>query len=120
MKYDYGNPKPGLSFEYEVFGSVLKKVKGFKVELFDYKQIQNKEGQKEMNYQLVKKCQKFKPDLIFTFLFGNEIYSQTLDEIRKHSRASITWKADDKWRWRIFKTMSIPWEWLSLKTLNPR
>lgn len=99
MKYDYGNPKQGLSFEYEIFGGILKKVKDSQVELFDYQQIAKKYGQKEMNNQLVKKCQEFKPDLIFTFLFENEIYPQTLDKIRKYSRASITWMADDKWRW---------------------
>lgn len=99
MKYDYGNPKQGLSFEYELFGGVLKKVKGSKVEFFDYKQILSKYGQREMNNRLVRKCQEFKPDLIFTFLFENEIYPETLDEMRKYSKASITWMADDKWRW---------------------
>lgn len=102
MKYDYGNPKQGLSFEYEVFGSVLKRIKDAEVELFDYGQEMEKKGQKEMNRGLIERCKKFRPDLIFTFLFETEIYPETFKEIRNYSRASITWMADDKWRWEIF------------------
>lgn len=101
MKYDYGNPSQGLSFEYEVFGGLLKKIKNSTVELFDYGEIGKKEGTEKANRLLVEKCKQFKPDLIFTFLFNDEIYNDTLDEIKKYSKASITWMADDKWRWEF-------------------
>ncbi len=55
MKYDYGNPKQGLSFEYEVFGTVLKRIKDSEVQLFDYGQIMKKEGQEQMNKDLDRK-----------------------------------------------------------------
>ncbi len=100
MKYDYGNVSQGFSFEYEVFGSVLKKIKDSEVELFDYGEICKKGGTDKMNDLLVEKCKQFKPDLIFTFLFNNEIHLDTLDKIKKYSKASIIWMADDKWRWK--------------------
>lgn len=102
MKYDYGNPKQGLSFEYEVFGTVLKRIKDSEVQLFDYGQIMKKEGQEQMNKDLVKKCKEFSPDLVFTFLFEEEIYPETFQKIKDLSKASITWMADDKWRWENF------------------
>lgn len=101
MKYDYGNPKQGLSFEYEIFGNIFKKIKGSEVKIFDYKSEIKKKGQKEMNHLLVEKCKEFRPDLIFTFLFENEIYPETLHKMHKYSKVSITWMADDKWRWEI-------------------
>jgi spore maturation protein CgeB len=101
MKYDYGNPKQGLSFEYDVFASLFKKIKGAEVEVFDYREKIKRVGKREMNRLLVNKCKEFKPDLIFTFLFESEIYPETLDKIRKYSKASITWMADDKWRWEL-------------------
>lgn len=101
MQYDYGNPKQGISFEYDVFGTLFGKVKNSEVELFDYKENMKKRGQKRMNALLVKKTKEFKPDLIFTFLFENELYPETLNEIRKYSKSSITWMADDKWRWKL-------------------
>lgn len=99
MLYDYGNPKQGHSFEYEIFGSILRKVKGSEVELFDYQQTMKIYGQKKMNELLLVKCKEFKPDLIFTFLFESELFPETLGELKKYSKASITWMADDKWRW---------------------
>lgn len=55
MQYDYGNPKQGISFEYDVFGTLFGKVKNSEVELFDYKENMKKRGQKRMNALLVKK-----------------------------------------------------------------
>ena len=101
MQYDYGNPNQGLSFEYEIFGNLFKKIKDSTVELFDYREEMNKNGKEKMNHMLIKKCKEFKPDLVFTFLFENEIMPRTLDRIRKYSQESITWMADDKWRWKL-------------------
>lgn len=98
-KYDYGNPKQGYSFQYEVFGSLLKKIKDAEVELFDHIQINKEKGQEKMNVELVRKCKQFKPDLIFTFIFRNELLPESLNEIKKYSKISTTWMADDKWRW---------------------
>lgn len=102
MQYDYGNPEQGLSFEYEVFGNVLKRVKDSEVTLFDYGEEIKKNGQGQMNKDLIKKCKEFRPDLVFTFLFEEEIYPETFKKIKEYSSASITWMADDKWRWEIF------------------
>lgn len=101
MKYDYGNLGQGFSFEYDVFGDLFKKIKGSEVEVFDYGEIMKQNGKKKMNDLLVRRCKKFKPDLIFTFLFENEIFPETLEKIREYTKASITWMADDKWRWEV-------------------
>lgn len=106
MKYDYGNPARGLSFEHENFYSALTAL-GHDLHYFDFMTLGQELGRAEMNRRLLETAQAEKPDLMFTFLFTDELDPKVVQKIsRETATVTLNWFADDHWR---FETYSARW-----------
>jgi spore maturation protein CgeB len=97
MKYDYGDPKRGHSFEYETFYKSLVD-SGYEVILFDFYTIFEKHGKKKMNEMFLETITKESPDIIFSVLYRDEFELETLKKIKETHGKSLVWMCDDKWR----------------------
>ncbi len=62
-----------------------------------------------MNAALLQAVHDEQPDLVFFFLFGDEILPRTIEEITQHSGATtFNWFADDHFRWFNFSRYWAP------------
>ena len=105
LKWDYKNPQRGLSFEYQNFWDTLFHMPSIDAHLFPFDEVEAEVGLEQMNSALVSKVDELRPDLVFLFLFGNELQPDTIDKVREKSTV-INWFADDNWR---FSTYSRYW-----------
>jgi spore maturation protein CgeB len=63
-------------------------------------EIQLQVGRVEMNKKLIEKVKEIKPDVVFTFLFTNELDKATIKTISKDLKIkTVNWFADDNWRY---------------------
>ena len=101
MKYNYGKPEQGYSFEHYNFYDALCKMDNadHTVVYFPFDEIMTRVGQKEMNAQLIKIVRVEKPDMCFFILFTEEFYPKTIKEItEKLNVPTFNWFTDDHWR----------------------
>jgi len=101
LKYEYGVPSRGLSFEYYNFYDTLKKMNNGEhiVVHFPFDVYYRELGQKGMNQKLLECVRKHKPDLIFFFLFNDEFQKDVLMYIKNELKiTTYNWFADDHWR----------------------
>lgn len=106
LKYDYGIPERGYSFEYYNFYDSLVGM-GHETELFDFYTLYRQNGSEQMTAMLRRRVEEWKPDLVFFFLYGNEFDPRGLKAIRTETNAvTFNWFADDHWR---FDTFSRHW-----------
>jgi len=109
LKNEYGDPKRGESFEYKNFFETLFGMEGVNAEMFPFDEIMEKVGRDEMNRQLILKVKQDKPDLLFCFLFTEEIKKETIEYITKKTNTkTLNWFADDHWRFPIFSKYWAP------------
>ncbi len=101
MKYDYGDPKRGYSYEYYNYLPTFKKL-GHQVIPFDYLSLYKKHGRDKMNDLLFKTVKNLKPDLLFCSLFEQQLKKEVLAEISKTETTTFTWFYDDSWRFDTF------------------
>lgn len=90
------NPVRKLSFEYNNFYLTLRDMKGVEVIEYPYDPI-IRLGKRAFNEKLLALVQKEKPDLVFAFMFTDELELETLQKI-KNITTSVAWFADDHWR----------------------
>lgn len=103
LKYDYGIPERGPSYEYTNFFDTLRRMRGVEATLFAFDERMRQRGRKRMNAELVDTVSAQKPDLCFFFLFTDEIEQQTIEQLSAHSdTVTINWFADDHWRFDVF------------------
>lgn len=104
MKYDYGSPKNGFSFEHYNFYDSLIKMNGGINEIiyFPFDEILIKYGINKMNQMLLNEVKRIKPDLCFFFIFRNEIKFDTIKKITDSGIKTFNWFSDDHWRFDIF------------------
>lgn len=100
-KYNYGNPKRGMSFEYHNFWPLLKKQA-------KYFAIDQKLSRKKLNQELLSLSEKEKPDLLFCVLFTDEIKKETIKKISQSRTTTFNWFCDDNWRYDIFSKFYAP------------
>jgi spore maturation protein CgeB len=104
LKYDYGDPKKGFSFEHVNFFQTLQKNNDIK--RLDYLAIDEiiiANGKNYLNEIIINKAKKIKYDLIFFFLFKDEFYPETLIYLKENlSIPTIGWMADDHWRFENY------------------
>ncbi len=114
MKYDYGDPKRGLGYEYYNFYLTFKKM-GLDIVEFDCMSILKKIGRKKMNLLLWETVQKEKPDLLFCALMQNEFDPEIIKKISKESETTtFNWFSDDHWRYDNFSRFWAPmFNWVS-------
>lgn len=104
LKYDYGNPKNGFSFEHVNFYQTLKNMRN--IDNLDYiatDEVLKKNNKEYLNEEIIKKAKKNNYDLIFFFIFKDEFYSSTLNYLKDNlSIPTVGWMADDHWRFENY------------------
>src|ERR1700688_3422588 len=110
FKYEYGKPGWGLSsIEYETFFRTLKDMAGVEAEFFAVDERLAAVGRDLMNRELVEKVNELKPNLLFCFLFTEELKKQTIEYItQKTATKTFNWFADDHWRLPIYSRFWAP------------
>jgi spore maturation protein CgeB len=96
VENDSYDPARGKSFEYRTFYEGLKRYPGAEVLNFPFDRILEA-GRDRYNRDLIGKVVQEKPDVVFVFMFSDEITIRTLDELKKIT-TTIAWFADDSWR----------------------
>lgn len=102
MKYDYGKPERGPSFEHFNFYDSLHNM-GLDLIYFDFMTIARERGRDAMNRRLLEVAKSEKPDLMFTVLHREELDKKTVRAISEEtSTTTLNWFADDHWRFEDF------------------
>lgn len=102
LKYDYGIPERGYSFEYyNLYDSLVGM--GHETELFDFYTHYRQVGSEQMTAMLRRRVEEWSPDLVFFFLYGNEFDPRGVKAIRTETNTvTFNWFADDHWRFDNF------------------
>ncbi len=96
LEYDRYDEKRGRSFEYNNFYGALKALPGVDVSFYSFQSILTI-GKKEWNEELLRNVKATKPDLIFFFMYTDELLPETLDALKKET-TTLAWFSDDHWR----------------------
>jgi len=96
QKYDHYDPKRGLSFEHNHFYLSLQQYPGAKVVDFPFERIL-RVGKNKFNEELLAATKRERPDLVFFFMYSDELAPQMLEELEKYTK-TLAWFADDYWR----------------------
>lgn len=108
MKYDYGDPKRGLSFEHCNFYDTLSRM-GHEIVYFDFMSLMKELGKEGMNARLLETVQREQPELFFCLLFTDEFDKETLREISFNTdTVTVNWFCDDHWRFHNFSRHWAP------------
>jgi spore maturation protein CgeB len=108
LKYDYGIPERGFSFEHYNFHDSLVAM-GHEVEYFDYYPLYLAHGSTRMTQMLAERVDAWKPDLLFTFLFSDQFDARVLRQITDQKKTiTFNWFADDHWRFENFTSRWAP------------
>lgn len=106
MKYDYGKPEQGYSFEHNNFYDCLYNM-GNDILYFDFMTLMQQHGREWMNRRLAEVVREEKPDLMFTVLFTEELDKKVVSSISESSETiTLNWFCDDHWR---FDNYSKDW-----------
>jgi spore maturation protein CgeB len=104
LAYDYNKPERGPSFEEMNFRSALVGM-GHDVVAYDFGDRQRALGQRRMNTELVDVARRTDPDVVFFFLFGDEIPPSAVAQVGQAAGApTMNWFADDHWRFERFSS----------------
>ena len=108
MKYDYGFPERGLSFEHWNFFSTLESL-GHDILYFDFKTLHDELGHANMNERLWALVRAERPDLLFSVLFKEELDKDVVRRISQETTTTtLNWFADDHWRFDSFSRYWAP------------
>lgn len=108
MKHDYGEPSRGDSFEQTNFKSALDGM-GHEVVQFDFMERERAVGRRKMREELVAAARSSSPDVVFLFLFEDQIDPATLRRVGQAAKApTVNWFADDHWRFDRFTSRIAP------------
>ena len=114
LRWDYGDPSRGSSFEYENLWDALRQMGGIDGRFFGFDEVAASAGPAGMNDELVRVAEEWKPDLVFCLLFKEEIQPETLQRLRTISGVTtLNWFADDHWRFQGFSRQWAPlFDWI--------
>lgn len=117
LKYDYGMPARGFSYEHNNFYDSLTKMEDGRhdVVYFPFDEIMREVGRDEMNKKLIEAVDKESPDLCFFALFTDEIKQSTIQHITDSGKTvTHNWFSDDHWRFHTFSKHWAPlFNWVS-------
>lgn len=109
LKNEYGNPQRGPSLEDKSFFGTLKNMEGIEASYFPMDEILVQVGRDEMNKQLIQRVETEKPDVLFCFLFTEEIKKETIEYITKKTKTkTYNWFGDDHWRFLVYSRYWAP------------
>ena len=107
MAHDYGRPELGQSFEEATFRSTLEGM-GQEVVAYDFKARELGIGREAMHAELETLARRIEPDLVFFFLFEDELPPAAVRRIGDASGApTVNWFADDHWRFDDFSRLYV-------------
>jgi spore maturation protein CgeB len=115
LKYDYGVPARGFSYEHENFYATLASLPNLELTYFPFDEVMRAVGRRALNRELLRTVDRIKPDLCFFVLFTDEISMETLREIRRGDKTlTFNWFADDHWRFDYYSKYWAPcFHWIS-------
>jgi spore maturation protein CgeB len=97
-RHQYGQESLGVGTEYSAFLPALR-ILGHTVEHVDTWTV-GKESIAEINDRLLRVAEKFRPEVLLTVHILYEIWTETVDEIRRRfGTIAITWTTDDSWKY---------------------
>ena len=96
LQYNYYDPARGVSFEFENFYRGMQTLPGVVVVPLFFERILGV-GRKQFNQELLKMVEDEKPDIVFAFMFSDELQPKTLKKL-KGLTTTIAWFSDDHWR----------------------
>ncbi len=109
LKYDYGIPARGYSYEYENFYSTLKRMPNVDATLFPFDEVLRSVGRESMNARLRDLVRENQPQVCYFVLFTDEIAKETIRWISDKSGAvTLNWFGDDHWRFESFSKRWAP------------
>lgn len=111
MKYDYGSPPRGISFEEKNFHETLRRYPGCEVIPFDFVALSQKHGVAGMAERLMSVVKQEKPDLLFGVLFNETVDppKETMSYITNHTpTVTCLWMCDDHWRFENYSQYWAP------------
>lgn len=104
-EYDQYNPKRGNSFEYHNFYLQLKNMP-HEVRYMPFDRILEV-GRDQYNQELLQIVEDWQPDLVFSFMYTDELNPKILDQIKKKT-LSVAWFSDDSWRFWNYSRFWAP------------
>jgi len=108
MKYDYGRPEQGESFEHWNFYDPLVRM-GHSLLYFDFMTLLGALGREGMNRRLLEVARAEKPEVMFTILFRDELDPDVVRRIsRDTGTVTVNWFCDDAWRFDDFTRRWAP------------
>lgn len=107
LKYNYYDPRKGLSFEHVNFYLSLKSLPDTEIIYHPFDRILGV-GKEQFNKEILETVKREKPDLLFAFMFTDEFDKKTLKELKKHTK-TIAWFADDSWRFYNYSRHWAPY-----------
>jgi spore maturation protein CgeB len=106
-RYDYGRPERGLSFEHFNFYEPLVHL-GHDVTYFDIGETVRGGRPDLTDEKLVATVRQAAPDLLFTFLYADEISPEAIATVTGSGVPTVNWFADDHWRFESFTRRYAP------------
>jgi spore maturation protein CgeB len=98
MKYDYGIPERGFSYEYyNIFMPLCENYGDENVLLFDFYSEYKQRGKELMNRKLEETVINYKPDICLFCLFENEFDEKIVSGLRNITK-TVVYFFDDPWR----------------------
>lgn len=108
LKYDYGRPEQGYSFEHHNFYHSLLHMR-HDILYFDFMTLLQEHGREWMNRRLLEVAKAERPDLMFTVLFTDELYPAVIREISENTdTVTLNWFSDDHWRFENYSRYWAP------------
>jgi spore maturation protein CgeB len=108
MKYDYGDPRRGYSFEHYNFFDFFQSA-GHEVLYFDFMDLTRTRNREYMNRRLLEIAQAEKPHLMFTVLFTDQFESSVIRQISDLAGVTtLNWFCDDHWRFDNYSKFWAP------------
>jgi spore maturation protein CgeB len=103
MQWDYGFVERGLSFEYTNLWDALRRMDDVEATFFDFMVAYKAGGHDQVRKELHESIAALEPQLVFFFLFTDEIPQDALAELRDNpTLLTFNWFADDHWRFDDF------------------
>lgn len=108
MRWDYGDPDRGLSFEETNFRSALEGM-GHEVIAFDCVDRAKRGGKASMRTELVSTAAATRPEVALFCLFSDELDPRTIERVGAEGGCpTVNWFADDHWRFESFTRHFAP------------
>lgn len=109
MKWDYGFPDRGLSFEYTNLYDAMRRMKDVEAKFLDFMTVFQRGGHAAVEIAVTEAINVWHPTLVFFVLFEEEVPMGLLAELRDQSSLlTFNWFCDDHWRFEDFTSRYAP------------